>query len=197
MVPSHTNLLIFTAKLIALLCIAFLILAFFPHYAHHLLLVLAAALAISGAGSLLKYKSQRNWIESKADLLSCGEQVEEVHVSEYSKLKHYYPIIDYAYSVDGKSYTGNSASNEKENLWVPEVNSWGDPTPASDRWWSSLKPGDNVPVFINPRDHSEAVLVKDVTKARRSHHLALLIGGILIGLIWLALVFFNYTLPLP
>lgn len=196
MEPIQTKLIIFTTKLIAFLCFAYLTLAFFPQYAHHLLLVIALALVVIGAGSLLKYKSQQNWIESKAKLLSSEEQEEEIAISQYSKLKYYYPIIEYAYAANGKSYTGTTLSHEKENLWVPEVNNWGDPTPAKDRWWSSLKPGDVIPVYINPQDHSEAVLVKDVTKARRSHHLALLTGGILIGLLWLTLVVFNYTLPL-
>ncbi|MEW8551786.1 MAG: hypothetical protein AB2533_15170, partial [Candidatus Thiodiazotropha endolucinida] len=52
----------------------------------------------------------------------------------------------------------------------------------------SLKPGDDIPVFINPENHSDTVLVNGASKARRSHHLALLLGGVLLGLIWLALV---------
>jgi hypothetical protein len=45
--------------------------------------------------------------------------------------------------------------------------------------------------YINPRNPNEAVLLKGISKARRSQHLALLLGSILIALIWLAFVSFK------
>ncbi|MEW8352752.1 MAG: DUF3592 domain-containing protein [Candidatus Thiodiazotropha sp.] len=184
---------IVAAKLITLLCIAAVFLFLAPQFAHHILLVIAAILIGIGAGSLLRYRSQTSWMESKAKLVSIEEQEEEVAISQYSRLKYRYPLIEYEYTADGKPYSGFIVSLEKENMWVPEVNDWGDPTPEQDHWWRSLKPGDDLPVYINPRNHGEAALLKGVSKGRRSHHLALLSGGILIGLIWLAVVSFQFT----
>ncbi|MEW8523899.1 MAG: DUF3592 domain-containing protein [Candidatus Thiodiazotropha endolucinida] len=180
--------LLLAAKLIALLSIAYLAFLFLPLQAHHLLLVISITLILIGGGSFLKYKQHNNWIEDKAKIVDIGEASEIVAIGQYSKLKYFYPVIDYEYAVDGKNYSGNTVSNEKENVWVAEVNGWGDPNPETARWWLSLKPEDDIPVFINPKNHSDTVLVKGASKVRRSHHLALLLGGLLLGLIWLTLV---------
>ncbi len=188
MKPVDKKTLLVSLKLIGLLCIAFLIILFLPGYAHHLLLVISAALILSGFGSLLGYREQAKWIEATARLTSVNEREEEVAVSEYSRIKYYYPEIEYEYKTNGALHSGRNVSFEKENVWVPEVNKWGDPTPEEKRWWLSYKPGDEIPVYINPGDESEAVLVKYVVKARRSHHLALMASGFLLGLMWLLLV---------
>ncbi|MEW8507746.1 MAG: DUF3592 domain-containing protein [Candidatus Thiodiazotropha sp.] len=179
---------VFAAKMIALLCIAAVFFYLAPQYAHHALLVIASILMIIGGGSLFKYRSLGSWIEGSAKLVAIEEREEEVAVSQYSILKYHYPLIEYEYSADGRHYGGNTVSLEKENVWVPEVNNWGDPTPEEDRWWRGLKPGDDIPVYINPRNRGESVLVKGSSTSRRSHHLALLLGGLLIALIWLMVV---------
>ena len=195
MKPIDTKVLLLALKLIGLLCIAFLVIVYMPQYAHHLLLVISAALVLIGLGSLLKYKEQANWVEKKAKVKSVNECEEEVAISEYARLKYYYPEIEYEYVVNGSTRLGQAVSFEKENVWVPEVNNWGDPTPEEKRWWLSLKPGDELPVYINLRNENEAVLVKGVMKSRRSHHLALIVSGLLVGLIWLFLVNYNLTMP--
>ncbi|MEW8202129.1 MAG: hypothetical protein AB2764_08460 [Candidatus Thiodiazotropha endolucinida] len=179
--------LLLAVKLIALLSITYLVFLFLPLQAHHLLLVISVTLILIGGGSLLKYKQHSDWIEDKAKIVDIGEASEIVAIGQYSQLKYFYPVIDYEYAVDGKNYSGNTVSVEKENVWVPEVNGWGDPNPDTVRWWLSLNPEDDIPVFINPKNHSDTVLVKGASKARRSHHLALLLGGVLLGLIWLTL----------
>ncbi len=179
---------IVTLKLILLLSVAAVIFFLAPQHAHYIILLIAALLISIGAGSLLNYGSQEKWIEGKARLISVEEQNEEVAISQYSTLKYYFPAIAYEYTANGKHYSGNTVSHEKENIWVAEVNGWGDPTPREDRWWLSLKPGDDLAVYINPRNHEETVLVKGASKARRSHHLALIAGGILLGLVWLMVV---------
>ncbi|MES9825549.1 MAG: DUF3592 domain-containing protein [Candidatus Thiodiazotropha endolucinida] len=183
--------LLLAVKLIVLLSIAYLVFLFVPLQAHHLLLVIAAILILIGGGSLLKYRQQNNWLEDKAKIVDIEEQSEIVAIGQYSKLKYFYPVIEYEYAVDGKKHSSVTVAHEKENIWVPEVNGWGDPNPDTVRWWLSLKPGNDIPVFINPKNHSDTVLVKGASKARRSHHLALLLGGILLGLTWLTLVGMN------
>lgn len=108
-------------------------------------------------------------------------------------MKYYYPEVEYEYVANGSIRLGKTVALEKENVWVPEVNAWGDPTSDESRWWLSLQLGDELPVYLNPRNEFEAVLVKDVSSSSRSHYLALLVSGILVGLIWLFLVNHNLT----
>lgn len=195
MKPVDTRVLLFSAKLTGLLCVAFLVIIYMPQHAHHLLLVIAAALVFIGMGCLLKYKEQANWIEKKAKLKRINEREEVVVISEYSRLRYYYPEIEYEYVANGPTHLGKIVSFEKENVWVPEVNNWGDPTPKEKRWWLSLKPDDELPVYVNPRDESEAVIIKEVHSSRRSHYLAIIASGFLVGLMWLLLVNDNLTMP--
>jgi hypothetical protein len=190
-----TKMLRIALKLIAILCIAFLIIVYMPQYAHHLLLIISAVLVLIGLGSLLKYKEQANWIKGKARLKKINECEEEVAISQYSRLTYYYPEIEYEYVANGATHLGRMVSFEKENVWVPEVNNSGDPTPEEERWWLTLKPDDELPVYVNSRNEGEAVLINDVVKVRRSHHLALIISGLLVGLLWLFLVNYNLTIP--
>ncbi|TAM47416.1 MAG: DUF3592 domain-containing protein [Gammaproteobacteria bacterium] len=182
-----TRVLKLSLKLIVLLGLAFLVFIYAPQYAHHILLVIAGALLILGGGALLQYKAQTDWVETKAVLKDIKERVEEVALSENLRIKHFYPIVEYEYVANGSTHLGTCISFEKENIWVPEVNNWGDPTPAKARWWLALKPGAELSVYVNPRNEKEAVLIKDVAKSRRSHHLALLSSGIILALIWLFL----------
>lgn len=195
MKPIDTKILNFSFKLIGLLCVAFLVFNFSPQYAHHMLLVVAMVLLFLGGGAALQYKAQANWIENKAVLKHIKECEEEVALSAYIRIKYFYPVVEYEYVANGATHSGTRVSYEKENVWVPEVNNWGDPTPIEKRWWLSLKPGEQLPVYINPRNAKEAVLIKTVAKNRRSHHFALITGGVIIALIWLFLVNYNLTLP--
>lgn len=193
MKPVDRKILLFSLKLMGLLSVAFLVVVYMPQQAHHLLLLIAVALVLMGVSPLLRYKEQANWMEVKAKIKSIRERKEEVAISEYSRLKYYYPEIEYEYAVNGATYLGKTVSFEKENVWVPEVNSWGDPTPEEKRWWLSLKPDDELSVYVNPSNASEAVLINDVVQVRRSHHLALMAGGLLVGLVWLFLMDYNLT----
>ncbi len=187
MKPVDKKILLFSLKLMVLLSLAFSVMIFAPQHAHHLLLVIAATMLVSGWGSLLQYREQANWIETTASLKRISECEEEVAVSEVGRVRYFYPEIDYEYAVDDRSFESSVVCFEKESVWMPEVSDWGDPIPREDRWWSSLEPGDELPVYVNPRNPAEAVLIRDAGKARRSHHLALLTGGALLALAWLLL----------
>lgn len=187
MKPVDKKILLFSLKLFVLLSLAFLVMILAPQHAHHLVLVIAALLVASGWGSLLQYREQAHWKEKKGRVKSIRECAEEVAISEVSRLKYFYPEIEYEYSVDGARFDGTVVSCEKENVWIAESDDWGNPVPADKKWWSSLRPGDDLSVYVNPRNPGEAVLIREAGKTRRSHHLALLAGGILLGLIWLFL----------
>ena len=176
-----------TLKVIALSSLAFIFIIYAPQHRHHVLLLLGVGLTLYGARSLYKYTQQEKWIETEAKIKHIEEHEEEVAISEYSKLKYHYPIIEYEYSANGMTYSGNVVAAEKENIWVPEVNNWGEPTPKEKRWWLTLKPGDVLPAYVKPSEESKAVLIKGIGKSRRSHHLALIAGGAILGVIWLFL----------
>lgn len=184
----NLNLISSILKVIILLCAAFIFIFFAPQYGHYILLALGVGLFGYGANSLNQYTNQERWVETKAKLKRIEECEEEVAVSEYYNLKYYYPIAEYEYAAKGVNYTGSVVSLDKENIWVPEVNDWGEPTSIDKRWWASLKPGDEMPVYFNPTNESQAVLIKSIGRSRRSHYLALAAGGILLVVIWLFLV---------
>lgn len=184
MIPVDTKVLKLTVKLIGLICVAFLVTAYLPEFKHHLLLVISVALILIGLRPLLKYKEQEYWTENSAEVKSINELEEEVATSHTGRLKYYYPAMEYEYPANGSMHFGKTVSFEKENIWVPEVNELGDPTPKEKRWWFSLSPGDRLPVYINPRNTNEAVLIRNKSKHRKSHHLALIAGGIILGVIW-------------
>ena len=176
-----------TFVIVGLLCLAYAVINYLPKFSHHLLLVVASGLFFSGLSALIKYKSYSGWVEKLATLIKIEEGEEEIAISEYTRIKYYYPIAEYEYAMDGVKHIGNVVSFEKENVWVPEVDKWGTHTPQKLRWWLSLKAGDKVPVFVNPKNSRQSVLIKTVAKERRSHYIALLFGGIVICLIWLAI----------
>jgi hypothetical protein len=182
-------------SLIGLLGAAFLFTTFLPSYAHHLLLIVSTALISAGIQALSRYTAQSKWPERRAIIKTIKECEEEIALSQYSRIKYFYPVAEYEYLANGVTYLGRRVSLEKENVWVPEVNEWGDPTPMAERWWLSLKPGAEITVYINPKNEREAVLIRCINKNRRSHHLALVIGGLTLGSIWIFLVKYNLTMP--
>ena len=70
-----------------------------------------------------------NVVENRSKINTHRRAKEEVAISEFSNLKYYYPIVEYEYITNGLAYSGNIVLVEKENIWVPEVNNWGDLTP--------------------------------------------------------------------
>jgi len=177
------------SSLAIVLLVVFAILIFiWPKQGHIVLLVIAAILIFLGIKSLIKYNLQSNWLEKTAKIKHINEIEEEVYLTATVTGKYYYPSIEYEYTLDGKLYTNNLVAYEKENIWVPETNNWGDPTPTKERWWLKLKQGEEIPVYINPNNKNESVLIQKVSKNWQSHHLALIVGGLIIIVLWGVLI---------
>jgi len=181
-------------KLITLVCGVFPIIIFLPQHAHHILLLASALLIALSFGYLLKYKQTESWVESSATIVSVEERKETKDGNLGEGRIYYYPMIKYEYSVNGSRHIGESVSLEKKNVWVPETNSWLDPTPIEKRWWLKLKPGEKITVYTNPREHNESVLIRGLSKSRRSHHYAVLVSAVLLAFLWLILE--NYSLTM-
>lgn len=180
-------------KVITLMSVASAFAIAVPQHAHYLLVVIALVLVLAGLGLRLRYKEQNNWVEHSATILFIEERDELITESQYSKTKYFYPFIKYAYLLNGKSYSGSTVSFERENIWVAETNSWGDSVNADDKWWSSLSVDSTLPVYINPKNPDEAVLIIEMSKHRGSHSLALIAGGILVGFLWFWLAYMGLT----
>ncbi len=197
MPPADKRILLFSARLTVLLTLAFAVMIFLPQHAHHLLLLIALILSLVSASALLEYRRQVYWKKTRARVDGIRECEQAVAIGKTSRLTYYYPQIEYAYVVDGTSYTGTLVSIEKENVWIAEFDDWGAPIPEHQRWWRSIQAGDEIQVYVNPYKPQQAVLVNSISRDRRSHHLALLIGGIILALVWLLLMAYGLTLPAP
>jgi len=195
MTSTEKSALLFTAKLIVWLSITFAVMFYLPQHAHHVLLLIALVLSFTGAGALLEYRRQALWKRTNARVDSIREDEQDVAMGKTSCLTYYFPKIEYAYVIDGTAYKGTRVSYEKENVWINEADDWGVPIPEQRWWWRSIQAGDEIPAYVNPRKPHEAVLINRLSKHRRSHHLALLVSGILLALIWLLLFAYNLSLP--
>lgn len=158
---------------------------------HHLVLIISLTLISIGVYRLKKYSALDKWIQSKAVISSIEEQHKEVALSEYTTAKYFYPEICYAYSISNRNYESSSVCPNIENLWVCEVDNFGVETKDENMFWRSLKNGDVIDVFINPKQPEESVLIKAFSINYKSHNLALIMGGMLIFLLWLYLKIIN------
>ncbi len=179
---------ILPSAIIIIVCMVLILIIslLFPDFLHFILLLIALILTASGVKSFISHKQRINWLEGEATIKTIIEQTYLDPHFYGGSTTYFYPEIEYIYTVDGKSLEGSIVSSEKENIWVTEYNNFGDLNSNENRWWIDLKPGDKLPVFINPENFKEAVLVKDFSDSRKSHHLALIVGGLLLLGAWVA-----------
>lgn len=169
---------------LTLLIAAFAIILLFPQHAHYLVLAMGGGLVARGIVPLWQYRALAGWTQRTAVIKRIEEREQAVPLSESTRNKYLYPAVEYEYLANGQPQLAQTVSLEKENVWVPEVDQWGTPTPATARWWRTLAPGDEIPVFVNPRDERKAVLVRTLDRRRRSHHLALVVAGVILLALW-------------
>ena len=163
---------------------SYAVIMLFQQHAHYLLLATGVVLVARGIIPLRRYRALEGWGQCTAVVKRIEEREEVMPLSESTRNKYFYPAVEYEYLANGQRHLARAVSLEKENVWVPEVDQWGNPTPLPARWWLSLAPGSELPVFVNPRDEREAVLVRTLNRRRRSHHLALLVAGIILIALW-------------
>lgn len=181
-VNKKTTTVIVTA--LALFAVSSAVVILFPRHAHYLVLAMGGVLVARGFIPLRRYRALEGWAQCTAVVKRIEEREEVMPLSESTRNKYFYPAVEYEYLANGQRHFAHTVSLDKENVWVPEVDQWGNPTPLSARWWLSLAPGSELPVFVNPRDEREAVLVRTLDRRRRSHHLALVVAGIILIALW-------------
>jgi len=160
-----------------------------PDLAHYLLLLLATLLVFVGASKLKRYSDKKDWIQSAAVLETVVERSKAIIESQYgAKRKYLYPEVEYEYIHDGQKYKSTALAESIQDVWVPEINMLGEKTPEAKKPWRNWGPGLKVPVYINPKDPRQTVILNQLSQKRRSHHLALIVSGVLIFFAWLLIV---------
>lgn len=172
------------AAALALFAASSAVVILFPRHAHYLVLAMGGVLVARGIIPLRRYRTLEAWVQRTAVVKRIEEREEVIPLSESTRNKYFCPAVEYEYLSNGQRHVARTVSLEKENVWVPEIDQWGNRTPPSARWWMTLAPGSEVPVFVNPRDEREAVLVRTLDKRRRSHHLALVVAGFILLAVW-------------
>jgi hypothetical protein len=119
------------------------------------------------------YQGARTWQRAEATLLEVGELARQVQM-RYSYITHVFPSVSFRYEVYGVHYLGSAASFENENIWVPEYD-------RKTALWAEWAPGMTVPAYYNPSKPAQAVLIRELSRERRSHHAALFVAGILVA----------------
>ncbi|GAA0398925.1 hypothetical protein GCM10009133_04710 [Cocleimonas flava] len=182
----------FSVKLFVALFVVALLIFMFPEMAHHLILLIGAGMSVYSLRILKKYGDLQSWQLEKARIETLSEVTDEQTEGNSGAVKYYYPEIKYHYTVDEKTYTSKTVSLEKQNIWCAEKNVWGESLTENEKWWSALKVGYELSAYINPKNPAQSVLIKNISNTRRSHHLAILFGGILICFLWLLVVLLNF-----
>ncbi len=154
----------------------------------NLVLILGVALIALGVGRMIPYLRARNWVSETARVLSITELGSEVWLTYNMRMKYCFPQIQYEYLSQGGAHKSNRVSFEKQNIWVPEVDGWGNPTDKTKRFWAGWSKDSNIPIYINPNNPRESVIIRVLSKRRRSHHLAFIAGGIFILFVWVLLL---------
>jgi hypothetical protein len=149
----------------------------------HILLLLGLPLLVAAIKGLYPYLLARRWRPASAKVISISEGWVDVPM-RFKPLRHYYPKVKYEYAINGMVFQSNRASFEKENIWQPEVDSWGVPNKKDKFFWANWGNGTVIGIYVKPGNPHESVIVRDLNRKRRSHHLATMSGGVLIASLW-------------
>ena len=71
------------------------------------------------------YWKSKKWVKVNGEIININEKYVNVALSMYQNIKYFYPDIKYKYNFQGKTYVSDRVSFEVENIWIPEVNKWG------------------------------------------------------------------------
>jgi hypothetical protein len=171
-------------KLLLIVCAALIVAQMAPQYAHHLLLVIALLLALSGFGEMIVRQSRPPWLEYEGRLIRIAEMTAMSETDNGKAETCCYPVAEYEYSVNGRRHTGSIVAHSLETIRQPLSASPADSNTCR-YWWRDKHAGDSVPVYVNPANAGDAVLVRPAAGLPRSHPVAWLTSGLLFALAWL------------
>src|ERR1017187_4042732 len=128
------------------LILSIIVIDLFPNQTHLIILIIALALIFIGLRGFVYYSRAEKWTPIQATIRSMKEEWVDV-VLRYFTLRYFYPSIEYEYYYHENNYVSNSVSFEIENIWVPELDSWGTKTKSEDKFWYDWKNGDVVTIY--------------------------------------------------
>lgn len=115
----------------------------------------------------------RHWPRTTAKVI--GSRVDAgAESARYGPLVFHYPVVTFEYEWQGVRYTAEAVSAFTEDYRSYE------PIDA-ERLARHYMPGQEMMVFVSPRNPARAAVVADPSPRLRSHFLALIVGGLLLA----------------
>lgn len=160
-----------------------------PEQLHWLLPLVAIGLGVAGTIPLLRRRALRKWLATRATLTRVDEREQTVIWPPTGKIVYCYPAVEYRYRVGESSYDADVVAPDLRDVRLPTHNGWGDPNDPAERPWHDWQAGGEVTVYYDPRDPRRSVLLREMTKPRRSHFHALIGAGVAVALAWMGVLY--------
>lgn len=143
-----------------------------PERAWVLGLAIGIGLSAHGLISLRRAARVRSWLRAPARVLSTS--VGEVAVpGRVSMHTHYHPVVEFEYATTRGRFTARGYAIPEEDplsLDPDDVRALLHPYPD----------GAEISVYVSPDDHTRAVVHPGLSRRRRSHYIAEVVGGLLV-----------------
>jgi len=166
----------------------FLVGAMFPDQMHNVALVLGLGFIGKAILTLVSFKNLSNRKEVKGRILNIEEKDIEVFMTPTATEIFHYPIIEYEYEINKKTYRNNKIGCNLDEYWAPEVNLWGEKAPNKDKFWYGWSADSIISIFINPKNDADSLLKNQVNKDRIFRQYILIVIGLICCFVW-----FNYV----
>lgn len=181
---NRTLLFFIAFKLGLIMVSAFVVILVAPQYTHHLLLVIAGVLVLSGLGEIVVSQSQKPWLEYEGTLLGITGKKATLPEAGTPVRASAFTAVEFEYTVNDKCHRCTTLVHSHEDCRRRETDGSIDAADAAARWHPDMRAGDTVTVYVNPANASDAVLVNPAPAQRTSHPVALLLTGLLFGILW-------------
>lgn len=119
-----------------------------------------------------RYRRTRHWVPVTAKLLEVRERTCLIPIG-IARFPYLYPDVLYTYTFGETPFVGDRVSLEPKNIWVPDYEK-------KDAIWNDWAPGLTVEAYVDPNQPQNALLIRDMSRERRSHYAALFVSGCLI-----------------
>jgi hypothetical protein len=151
------------------------------------LLVVGLVLLLFGASKVRQFNAAAKWVPHTATVLSVSERYEDVP-EKYGHTRYAFPEVEYKYEYAGKPYQSTMVSFEKQSVWIPVPVNREMKNAERNVFWKNWGAGSEINIYIDPNDRSQSVIINKPTSRRRSHHLALIVSGVILVAIGLLLI---------
>lgn len=148
------------------------------------LIVVGGALAGYGAVRLVQTLGSRNWRKTTGTIDSAEIGEYSLSESQYRRQTYYYPIIVFSFQLGARQIQSRNAAADLRSHWSPDK-------AEIESAMKQYEAGNTVTVYVNPRRPSHSVLWPGLSRYRRSHYLAILVGGILLFLVGCAVAMYS------